>query len=788
MTLAVDKALRQAQSHIKVGELTEAEELYKQVLFKFPKNKKAIQGYQKLKGGIASEGSSTSEPQQEQVQELLSLYNQGQFKEVLSKIKPLISVFSKAITLFNLQGAANAALQNYEKAIDSYKQAIKIKPDYAEAYNNMGNALNDKGELDAAIDSYKQALKIKPDFAEAYYNMGNSLRDNGDLDTAIDSYNKVLTIKPDHAEAYYNMGNALKEKSDLDAAIDSYKQAIKIKPDFAEVYYNMGIALNDKGDLDAATGSYRQAIKVKPDYAEAYINMGVSLTDQGKLDTAITSYKQAIKIKPDFAEAYYKMGNALKEKGDLEAAIDSYKQALKIKPDHQPARTQKLQQQAHICDWASLERDQHLISKLGTLKQYIEPFAVLSLEDAPERHRLRSELYAKQNFKQRPLPPASRPAEKPKRIRIGYFSADFHIFPGMHLMAGLFEKHDRNKFEIFAYSYGPEKNDSMRQRLIAAFDVFDDVREMTDANIALLARQDKIDIAIHRNGYTAKSRSGIFVYRAAPIQINFLGYPGTLGADLVDYIIADKVVIPARQQPSYSESIIHLPHSYQPNDNTRVISDRGITKFEMGLPEKGFVFCCFNNNYKISPAEFDIWMRLLGKVDGSVLWLLKSNKRAKDNLQTEAEKRGISSERLIFAEKKPQAEHLARHRLADLFIDTFNYNAHTTASDALWAGLPVVTKLGQGFAARVAGSLLSAIDMSELITETEQEYESLILDLATNPERLGAIKLKLAANRLSKPLFNTELFTKHLEDGYQRAYQQYFDGKKPEAIYVPEQV
>jgi len=447
-----------------------------------------------------------------------------------------------------------------------------------------------------------------------------------------------------------------------------------------------------------------------------------------------------------------------------------------------------LHQQAHICDWASLERDQHLISKLGTLKQYIEPFAVLSLEDAPERHRLRSELYAKQNFKQRPLPPASRPAEKPKRIRIGYFSADFHIFPGMHLMAGLFEKHDRNKFEIFAYSYGPEKNDSMRQRLIAAFDVFDDVREMTDANIALLARQDKIDIAIHRNGYTAKSRSGIFVYRAAPIQINFLGYPGTLGADLVDYIIADKVVIPARQQPSYSESIIHLPHSYQPNDNTRVISDRGITKFEMGLPEKGFVFCCFNNNYKISPAEFDIWMRLLGKVDGSVLWLLKSNKRAKDNLQTEAEKRGISSERLIFAEKKPQAEHLARHRLADLFIDTFNYNAHTTASDALWAGLPVVTKLGQGFAARVAGSLLSAIDMSELITETEQEYESLILDLATNPERLGAIKLKLAANRLSKPLFNTELFTKHLEDGYQRAYQQYFDGKKPEAIYVPEQV
>ncbi|MGY8790552.1 MAG: O-linked N-acetylglucosamine transferase, SPINDLY family protein [Pseudomonadales bacterium] len=278
----------------------------------------------------------------------------------------------------------------------------------------------------------------------------------------------------------------------------------------------------------------------------------------------------------------------------------------------------------------------------------------------------------------------------------------------------------------------------------------------------------------------------MFAYRAAPIQISYLGYPGTMGADFIDYIIADKVVIPPIHQTSYSESIIHLPYSYQVNDNTKMVSDRSITRIEMGLPEHGFVFCCFNQNYKISPAEFNIWMRLLGKVDGSVLWLLKSNKWAESNLRVEAEKRGVSGDRLIFAEKLPQAEHLARQKLADLFLDTFNVNAHTTASDALWAGLPVVTKLGQGFAARVAGSLLSAIDMPELITDTEQDYEALILDLATNPERLGAIKLKLAANRLSKPLFNTELFTKHLEDGYQRAYQHYFDGKTPEAIYVPE--
>jgi predicted O-linked N-acetylglucosamine transferase (SPINDLY family) len=447
-----------------------------------------------------------------------------------------------------------------------------------------------------------------------------------------------------------------------------------------------------------------------------------------------------------------------------------------------------LYQQAHICNWTAIQEDREYISELGISTQHVSPFAILSLEDAPERHRLRSELYAKQNFKQRPMPLPSRPKTKPSRLRIGYFSADFQDHATMYLMAKVFEAHDPEKFELYAYSFGPDKNDEMRQRLIKAVHVFDDVKMMNDKDIALLAQQDKIDIAVDLKGFTKGSRTGIFAYRAAPVQINYLGYPGTMGANFIDYIIADKVVIPEKHEPSYNENIIHLPYSYQVNDNTRVISECSMTRIEMGLPEQGFVFCCFNQNYKISPTEFDIWMRLLRKVEGSVLWLLKSNKWSEDNLRLEAEKRGISSERLIFAEKKPQAEHLARQRLADLFIDTFNVNAHTTTSDALWAGLPVVTKLGKGFAARVAGSLLSAIDMSELITETEQEYESLILDLATNPERLGAIKLELAANRLSKPLFNTELFTKHLEDGYQRAYQQYFDGKKPEAIYVPEQV
>jgi len=854
MSLPIDKAIRKAQSHIKAGELAEAEDLYKQVLSKFPKNKKAIQGYQKLKGGIAPEGSSTSEPSQEQVQELLSLYNQGEFEEVLSKVRPLISVFSKAITLFNLQGAANAALQKYDLAIDSYKQVlkikpdnagayyntgvmqhengeidaaiesyqratkikhdyaaaylnmgdalhekqdldaaicsykqvIKIKPDDADAYYNIGTALKDKGELDIAIDSYKQAIKIKPDHAKAYYNMGIALKDKGELDAAIDSHKQAIKIKPDHAGAYYNMGNVLNEKGELDAAIDSHKQAIRIKPDHAEAYNNMGIALKDKGELDAAIYSYRQAIKIKPDYADAYNNMGNALNDKAESDAAIDSYKQALKIKPDYAEAYYNMGISLINKGEMDAAVDSYEKAIKIKPDYELAHSGKLYRQAHVCDWSGIERGREVIPKLGISAQYINPFEILPLEDAPERHRLRSEVFAKNEFKQKPLPLASRSTQKPKRLRIGYFSSDFKEHPVAYLMAKVIETHDRNFFEVYGYSIGPAKDDKMRHRLIKGFDVFDDVQDMSDQDVALLARQDQIDIAIDLTGYTQNSRSGIFAYRAAPMQINYLGYPGTMGANFIDYIIADPILIPSDSQKHYNEKIIQLPNSYMPTDNTRIFSERELTRLEMGLPEQGFVFCCFNNNYKISPTEFDVWMRLLLKVEGSVLWLRKSNKWSEGNFCKEAKSRGIDPSRLIFADRVPMDEHLARHRLADLFLDTFAFNAHTTATEALWAGLPVVTKLGQGFAARVAGSLLTAIELPELITETEMEYEALILDLATNPQRLAAIKQKLAANRLSKPLFNTELFTKHLEDGYQRAYGQYFDGKEPEAIYVPE--
>jgi len=744
-----------------------------------------------------------------------------QFDAAVDSFKQLIKINPHYAEAYNNIGVALQDKGDPEAAIDSYKQALKINPDYAEAYYNMGVALNGKGDADSAVASYKKALKFKPDYTEAYNNMGVALHSKGDLDAAIDSCKQALKIKPDYAEAYNNIGNALNAKDEPEAAIESYKQAVKIKPDYAEAYYNMGVALENKGDQEAAIESYKQTVKIKPTYAEAYNNIGNVLNAKDEPDAAIDNYKQAIKLKPYYAEAYYNMGLALKDKGDLNAAINSFKQAvkiepdnadaynnmgvalsdqglldasirsyemaLKIKPDYQIVRASKLEEQSHICDWAAIRQDRDLIAKLGTSTESIGLFGILSLEDAPMRHRIRSETHAKKLYGYiKPLPPTVRPSQKPKRLRIGYFSADFQEHPVAYLIAKVLEMHDRTHFEVYGYSVGPAKDGDMRQRLIKAFDVFIDVCDMNDKDVALLARQDKIDMVIDLTGYTKNSRPGIFACRAAPVQINYLGYPGTMGADFIDYIIADRTLIPMGSQKFYSEKPIYLPHHYQAQDNTLPISDDTPSRLDLGLPEKGFVFCAINSSYKISTSEFDVWMRLLGHVDGSVLWLLESNKWAKGNLLKEAQARGVSPDRLVFAQKVSHEKYLAQFRQADLYLDTFNYNAGATASNALWAGLPVLTKLGKGYTARMAGSLLTSIGLPELATHSEEGYESLALALATNPERLAQIRQTLADNRLSTPLFDTELFTKHLEDGYQQVYQRYYDGKPPDDIFVSE--
>ncbi len=445
-----------------------------------------------------------------------------------------------------------------------------------------------------------------------------------------------------------------------------------------------------------------------------------------------------------------------------------------------------LHQRQHICDFTVGEQLKEASYRLGIETEAVTTFAALPWEDNPSYHLLRANRWSREKYTQSPRPLPARPKTRSERIKIGYFSADFHDHATMYLMAGVLRQHDRSAFETFAYSYGRSKSGEWRKRAENDVDHFFDVTDQSDRQIVDLVRSHALDIAIDLKGFTAYTRSQLFQYRLGPIQINFLGYPGTMGAEFIDYIIADPVVIPAEQRQFYSEKVVYLPHSYQPNDNERPISTSNTTRSDVGLPEDSFVFCCFNNNYKISPTEFDIWMRLLHKVDGSVLWLLRSNEWAERNLQNEAAARGIDPSRLVFAPKMPHSEHLARHKHADLFIDTFNYNAHTTASDALWAGLPVVTKQGKQFAARVAASLLKAVGLPELITETEEEYEELITELTEHPEKLAKIREKLKENRITNPLFDTARYTRNFERGLTQVYDLYLNSKEPEDIIVTE--
>lgn len=692
-----------------------------------------------------------SEPDQAELDTLIQLQGQRQFETVLAKGSDLAARHPHSAMLQNLLGGASAALRRHDVALAHYHRAIELNPNLVSAHNNLANLLQGMGRGEEAVAGYRRAIEIKPDYANAHFNLGNALKKLGRVKQAAAAFERTLAIKPDHVLAHNNLGNAFRD-------------------------------LGRPGDAGAC---FKRALQIQPGYADAHSNLGNVLLDLGRPQEAVASYERALASNPNHLDAYIGMGHAVRKLQYLDRAIANYEQALRIRPDHDLIRAEKLYLQAHVCDWEAIAAEGALIARLGIDRGSITPFSLLALEDAPNRHRQRSEKYARDKWRRAGLARIARPTVRPERLRIGYFSADFHNHATMYLMARLFELHDRERFSIHAFSYGAEKNDEMQQRVKEAADAFHDVRALNDRQVAELARREGIDIAIDLKSHTTGSRLDIFAWGAAPIQISYLGYPGTSGAPFIDYVIADRITVPAGQQAHYSEQIIYLPDSYQVNDDTRRISDRAMTRSELGLPETGFVFCCFNDSYKITPTEFDIWMRLLDRVEGSVLWLLKTNDAAESNLREEAARRGIDVARLIFADRAPQDEHLARHRLADLFLDTFAYNAHTTASDALWAGLPVLTMPGQGFPARVGASLLKAVGLPDLVAASAEDYESQALELAIDADRLFSIRNRLSQNRTVMPLFDSERFARHIEDAYQQAYQRWFDALAPATIEIP---
>ena len=675
----------------------------------------------------------------------------------------------------HLLGMIAAQNKDYEQAFTYLAKAIEVNPIEAAAYSNLGMALHESGRPEEAIVFYKKALELNPDLIDALYNCAGSYQALNNLSMALNLYNEVLRINPELFQAHNNRGNVLQKMHRFQEAFDSYGEAIKINANFPEPYNNLGNLFYVKSDHSKALENLNKALEIRSDYAEAYNNRGNVKVALKLNEEALADFQRAIELDPSYAEPHHNCANLFLDTHRYEEALVRYELALALKPNYEYVHGAQVYTKLQICDWTDLElQTAQLITKIALGEKAAIPFLGISLIDSgPLQKQIAQTWVADKHLASDDLPPLLLGAPKAKgaKIRLGYYSADFHNHATMYLMAKLFEAHDHSQFELFAFSFGPFADDAMRKRAVAAFDHFIDVKDQSDLEIAKLSRQLQIDIAVDLKGFTPFARTNIFAHRAAPVQVNYLGYPGTMGASYMDYIIADRVLVPPGSEQFYTEKVVYMPHSYQVNDDQRVIADTVYTRTQLGLPDTGFVFCCFNNNYKILPPTFDGWLRILKAVPDSVLWLLEDNPTAAKNLQQIAMNKGLDPVRLIFAKRMPLAEHLARHRLADLFLDTLPCNAHTTTSDALWAGLPVLTLPGETFASRVSASLLNAIGLPELIANTQVEYEKRAIDLAQSPEILAQIKGKLMVNRKISPLFDTKQYAKDLEGLYQGMIQ-----------------
>lgn len=708
----------------------------------------------------------------------------GNLREGEFLLRQALALREDASFLYNLGNLLRES-KRLSEAEAVYRRALELKPDYAAAQNNLGLLFLESKRLHEAETAYRRVVELKPGDAVALVNLGNLLNEAKRTAEADAAYRRALELKPDYAEAHYNFANLLQETRHLPEAEAAYRRALALKPDFAEAHNNLGHLLIKGRRLPEAEAACRSALELKPDCAETLNNFGNLLKETGRLSEAEAAYRRALELRPDYAEAHYDLGNLLTETSRLSEAEAAYRRALDLKPALPYLLGSWFHTKMQLCDWDVFDdASDRLIRAIESGENLTSPSSMLAISSSSAQQQQCAGAYAQDRFPASSTPVWRGERYRHGRIRLGYFSGDFRDHPVAHVIAELLERHDRSRFEIVGYSFGQDTQDPWRRRLEGAFDQFLDVAGKTDHEIAGLAREMEIDIAVDLMGFTQHCRTGIFALRPSPIQVNYLGYPGTSGTEYIDYIMADAVIIPPEHRTYYTEQVVCLPGSYFPSDSTKAISERHFSRAELGLPEDGFVFCCFNSSGKITPDAFDIWMRLLKKVEGSVLWLSIGNATAIRNLRTQAEMRGVAPERLIFSEHMQLSDHFARHRQADLFLDTFYYNAHTTASNALWAGLPVLTCLGNAFAGRVAASLLTAVGLPELIANSHEEYESLALELATCPEELASIRRKLAETRTTKPLFDTPLYTRHLEAAYQVMYERFRAGLAPDQILV----
>ena len=791
-TSDVDRDFHSALSALQVGNLADALKWSEAVLRLDPKHFGAVN----VMGVVLTQLGRFAEAEthyrralQRQPPSDGTLYNYAIVLKLLNRPAEALQRFSEAISInpsvaetWNHRGATFADLNRHDEAIVDFDRSAALNPRSAEAFQNKGKSLLALGRGDQALVAFERALAISPGLAEAWLGRGHALGGLGNYEKALSAYDHAAALNPSFAEAWLGRGHIFVQLQQFGDALAAYDRAIALKPQLAEAWLVRGLVLGALGDAQGALSAYDRALAIDAKLAQAWIGCGQAFFQLQQYDNALAAYDRALAFNANFAEAWFGRADVLVQLNEPDKALASFDRALALKRDIRFAQGGRLLAKLLLSNWTNLEAElADLIAAVRAGNLAVAPFDFLGMSWSAVDQLV----CAKRVMADQPPAPRAWRGEiySHDRIRIGYFSADFRTHPVAQLVAGLFEHHDKSRFEISAFSYGPDDASGLRDRIKAAVENFIDVRAMTDEKIAQFIREREIDVLVDLTGLTQYNRFSVLSRRVAPIQVNFLGFAGTTGADWMDYIIADPTIIPEDQIRFYSEQVVWLPDTYQPNDK-RLISERLPTRVECNLPETGFVFCCFNSAYKIVPEVFAVWMKLLEMVEGSVIWLLETNPTAMQNLRNETEARGISSERLIFAPKLPLADHLSRHRQADLFLDTLPYNAHTTASDALWAGVPIVTRLGEAFAGRVAASLLKAIGLPELITTSLGDYEALALKLAREPSLLASIKAKLACNRDTYPLFGTARFTRHIDAAYTTMWQRYQNGAPPQAFAV----
>ena len=758
---AAPQALADAVAAHQAGRTSDAERLYREILAADPQHVDALQ----LLGLLALQ---TKRPDL-----------------AVSLLKQAISLRDDQPAFHNNLGAAHTALGQHQDAESAYSQAVRLKPDYVDAHFNRATALRALNRLPDAAAAFRTVLNLKSDHADALNGLASVLKAQRRPDEALAHLRRAVEIRPTFATAWTNLANLLLESGRTDEAIEAYRRALAARPQYPEALNNLGAALHARGQFNAARDCFRQALALNPDYADAHYNLGALQQAQNNLTEAAASYRAALNAAPGHVGALANLAAVFLALGQFDDAVDTYRRTLAARPRAAGIASALAHLLQEACEWTDeLRRLESLVAQAVDADDQdpatnpVSPFNFLAMSrlTSPEQQARCARQYSSRKFRSvalngavAQLPPAARPpALPPRKLILGYLSNDFRAHAVASLVAELFEQHDRERFVVCGLSYGPDDGSPMRHRIISGCDRFVDLRELTNAQAAEKIRAEQVDILIDLQGHTKGARTEILALRPAPIQVNYLGYPGTMGCDFIDYILVDPFIAPPSHDSCYSERLLRLPTCYQVNDGRREAATHTPSKHDCGLPDDAFVFCCFNNSFKITSEMFDIWMRLLRDLPQSVLWLLTGHARAIDNLRREATAHGVAPERLVFAPRAPLADHLARHRLADLFLDTLPYNAHTTASDALWCGVPLVTLAGEPFASRVAGSLLHSLGLDELITRSPAEYEAKTRELATSPSKLADVRSRLHAAKQAAPVFSARAFAREVEATYER--------------------